>query len=262
MSAINGCTDTAFFPLIIRPAPHISVKADPELICQGQNAMLTVSGARGYHWSDGLGMEDTVMISPDFPTLYTITATDAPGCYDIGNVRINVVPSPWFDLGPDRYELFGNEIMLNGPLAVDRYLWSTGATTRSILVKDDGIFWLRVETDHYEPEGDITCFVSDTLNVGITGCVFVPTAFTPNNNDRNDIFLAKCGFELEFFEMLILNRWGQIVFLSHDILSGWDGSYNGDHCPFGIYTVIVRFRSPAGQICGKNQIIQALHLLR
>ncbi len=261
-SALNGCPDTAFFPIIIRPAPQISLQADPVLICQGQSAMLTARGARAYLWSDGLGMEDTLIVYPDFPTLYTVTATDAPGCYDIGKVTVNVVPTPWFDLGPDRYELFGNEIILNGPANMDRYHWSTGAEERSILVKEEGIVWLRVETDHHAPEGDISCPASDTLNIGITGCVFVPNAFSPNGNGRNDIFMAKCGFELEFFEMLILNRWGQILFQSQDILQGWDGRYNGELSPFGIYTVIIRFRSPAGQICGKNQIISALHVLR
>ncbi len=262
-SQLNGCTDTAWFPVVIRPAPSLELRANPSLICQGEASLLSAKGARAYQWNiDPFITEDTLVVYPDHPTVYSVTATDAPGCFDVGKVSVEVAPTPWFDLGPDRWELFGNEIELRGPEGMDRYRWSTGATEASIVVKTEGTVWLMVETDHDLAAGSIICSASDTLQVGITGCVFVPNAFSPNGNGRNDVFYAKCGFPLLDFEMIILNRWGQIVFQSHDISEGWDGSYQGQPCPYGVYSCIVRFHAPGGTICGKNQIITPVNLLK
>ena len=66
--------------------------------------------------------------------------------------------------------------------------------------------------------------------------VFVPTAFTPNNDGLNDVFEVKVN-GVYSFEMKIYNRWGEMVYFSDNIDHGWDGkeSLSNDVIENGTY---------------------------
>ena len=67
--------------------------------------------------------------------------------------------------------------------------------------------------------------------------IFIPNTFTPdgdeNNNEWAPVFTS--GFDPYRFELLIFNRWGQLIWESHNPYSKWDGIYNGMKCQDGIY---------------------------
>jgi gliding motility-associated-like protein len=70
---------------------------------------------------------------------------------------------------------------------------------------------------------------------------YVPTAFTPNNDGFND----KLDWVLigaTEFEIIIYNRWGQIVFKSNNTSQFWDGSFQGNPCPEGVYAYRIKFK--------------------
>ncbi len=56
--------------------------------------------------------------------------------------------------------------------------------------------------------------------------LFIPNTFTPNGDGLNDMF-GPIGEGVSEFQMLIYNRWGQLIFESYDINKQWDGKYNG-----------------------------------
>jgi gliding motility-associated-like protein len=66
-----------------------------------------------------------------------------------------------------------------------------------------------------------------SIHVDPRATVDVPTAFTPNGDGTNDvIYVDGWGIrKLNYFR--IFNRWGQLLFESNDIKTGWDGTYNG-----------------------------------
>jgi gliding motility-associated-like protein len=70
--------------------------------------------------------------------------------------------------------------------------------------------------------------------------VYVPNSFTPNGDEFNNVFLPiiSTGREISDYELLIFNRWGEVVFESHDINIGWDGTYGNDgrKVQDGVYT--------------------------
>jgi gliding motility-associated-like protein len=72
--------------------------------------------------------------------------------------------------------------------------------------------------------------------------MFVPNAFTPNGDGLNDTFKAVSGCELEFFRMEIYNRWGEFLWRSLDITTGWDGFYKGEACPGDAYVYKIAYR--------------------
>ncbi len=55
---------------------------------------------------------------------------------------------------------------------------------------------------------------------------YVPNAFTPNGDGKNDVFLAY-GEEINSFSMMVFDRWGNLIFTSTDINTGWDGRAKG-----------------------------------
>ena len=56
--------------------------------------------------------------------------------------------------------------------------------------------------------------------------VFVPNAFSPNNDGENDVLYVR-GHPIKSIEFRVFNRWGEMVFESRDISIGWDGTYKG-----------------------------------
>jgi gliding motility-associated-like protein len=75
---------------------------------------------------------------------------------------------------------------------------------------------------------------------------FIPTAFTPNGDGLNDLFLVKANFEPKSFEMTVLNRGGEMMFISRDINIGWDGQLRGRLMPQGVYVCIIKYKDSQG----------------
>jgi gliding motility-associated-like protein len=73
--------------------------------------------------------------------------------------------------------------------------------------------------------------------------IFIPTAFTPNGDGVNDMFVIH-GPNITEFSMKIFDRFGALVFETDDILRRWNGSHNGgDYFPTAsLYNYIIRFK--------------------
>lgn len=70
--------------------------------------------------------------------------------------------------------------------------------------------------------------------------LFIPNAFTPNNDDDNQFFLAK-GNNVKSFRMIIFNRWGEEIFESDNLYRGWDGTVGNNKTPAqqDVYTYLI-----------------------
>lgn len=106
--------------------------------------------------------------------------------------------------------------------------------------KDDGIFRYVIKAVEGAGGNNATS-LSNEIELHQQPIVFTPTAFTPNNDGRNDYFRAESNFVTEF-EISIYNRWGQPVFHSDDIASQWDGSDNDRSAPTGIYFYKIKYK--------------------
>ncbi|SFW80137.1 gliding motility-associated C-terminal domain-containing protein [Chitinophaga sancti] len=69
--------------------------------------------------------------------------------------------------------------------------------------------------------------------------IYVPNAFTPNGDGLNDIFKAE-GNTIAAIDMMVFNQWGELIFHSMTLGSGWDGTYNGKKQPTGVYMYTIR----------------------
>lgn len=90
---INGCTDTDDMALIVNTPPTVGVSGDT-LICPGNAASLTATGANTYNWSPATSLNTasgfSVTATPVVSTTYVVTGTDINGCTDTASITVNI----------------------------------------------------------------------------------------------------------------------------------------------------------------------------
>lgn len=134
----------------------------------------------------------------------------------------------------------GEEVPLTAPEGW-RYSWSTGDFARNIAVKPDETTSYEVIVEDREGNQSVARFTVDVLDCSI----FVPKAFSPNNDGSNDLFLVR-GEGITQFEMKVFSKWGELVFETRDIFQGWDGNLRGTRAPVDAYIYQIRFTDEAG----------------
>lgn len=88
--------------------------------------------------------------------------------------------------------------------------------------------------------------VSDSTMV-LTSTLIMPNAFSPNNDQINDVYKVKEYQNIVEFRATIFNRWGQKLYEWSNIEGGWDGTYRGKDVKQGTYFVLVKARGADGQ---------------
>jgi len=124
----------------------------------------------------------------------------------------------------------GTTINLHAGGGYKEYTWSTGSADSVISVTDQGNYWsgLRIT---------IAVLIRHSLHKGYQ--YFIPNAFTPNGDGKNDIFRVLGQYRNIRFNMYIYDRWGQLMFHSENIDEGWDGTYKNNLCMSGTYTWLI-----------------------
>ena len=88
--------------------------------------------------------------------------------------------------------------------------------------------------------------MQDTLIIDPVHTLYVPEAFTPNDDGLNDIF-APQGQSYEKFDMYIYNRWGEEIFYSFDMNHGWSGKISSDaKAMAGYYSYVIHITDKLG----------------
>ena len=103
-----------------------------------------------------------------------------------------------------------------------------------------------------------------TLQYQVGEAFYVPNTFTPDDDNFNEMFKPVYSPSLEFKEytMYIFNRWGQLVYTSHNPEIGWDGSIGdkGMDCPDGVYIYKIEYELVGNE--NKKSAVGHVTLLR
>lgn len=214
-----------------------------DLVCYQDNGgiveVIDLSGGTGnytvYSWylNDSLySNEQNLYEAPagDF----TLFITDDFGCDGIDSVILTEPTEIIIDLVGYNGEVFLGSIDLTvtGGIPPYTYLWNTGITTEDIDPLGGGIYSVEVTDNNY-------CVATDSIFVEVHYRVYAPTAFSPNGDNINDEFeILGLGTDLLEFELLIFNRYGQVVFQANDVKNHWNGRLNntGAELPMEVYT--------------------------
>ncbi len=143
-------------------------------------------------------------------------------------------------------------VSLNAPVLTGyQYLWSNGASTSSIQVTDSGLYYVNMQNG--------ICTGSDSINVfKLEGEVLgkIPNIFTPNNDGLNDVFEFSGSDELSSFEISIYDRWGKRMFHTADFSQKWNGRFNDNLVPEGVYFYALTYESP----CTEGKVSHSGHV--
>ena len=109
------------------------------------------------------------------------------------------------------------------------FSWNTGEMTQRVVADEEGYYRVTVTNAN-------GCQASDSTYVTID-CdpyVFFPNAFSPNQDNVNDVFKPLL-YKVDNYRMAIYNRWGQEVFSTTDPDKGWNGKIKGQFAQIGVY---------------------------
>jgi len=183
-------------------------------------------------WSTG---ENSRQIIAFAEGLYSVEVTNAQ-CKATDTIEITVANSR-IVAQDDTYFCDFTRAFLDSKVNDVNYLWNTGDTTKTIFIKHPGEYWYRISYH--------SCTESDSVEVtGVYGedILFVPSAFTPDANGINDIFIPE-GSDVLQFEMHIFNRWGNLVFRTESLDYGWDGKYESNPVEGGVFAYVLEYKT-------------------
>ncbi len=178
---------------------------------------------------------------------FTVAENGAIGissCRIVSNIlMINVHPRPFVNAGPDRLVVTGESISLAANVSGEypSFSWSppdflnSDTVLHPVLSPDRDITYRLTATSSYG------CSNEDYIFVKVVTGIFVPTAFTPNNDGRNDRWRIPFLDPAKDAAVTVFNRYGQIVYYVKGHEVNWDGTMNGEPQPSGVYVYQVRF---------------------
>ncbi|WP_277749901.1 PKD domain-containing protein [Chitinophaga barathri] len=250
----NGCSNSD--DVSIRVAQPFRVQATPDTaICLGHVLPLRVWGADRYVWKgQGLDNADSPYPHATIKTLgsytYEVTGYDADGCFTHDtSLVVSVHPSPTINAGPDRTTMAGIPVTLSGQGSPDIIKWTwTPPEYLDCRTCPSPVALPNLSTNYtVEVENRYGCKATDEVTVKLTcdmGAVFLPTAFTPNRDGKNEWFYPKGRGIKEVAWMRIYDRWGSLVFEKahfqlNNAAAGWDGNWGNKVAPMGSYVYAI-----------------------
>ncbi len=186
----------------------------------------------------------------------SLSGTSSSGCSVdltmIGLIEVFPVPIAAFTLTPAITDIFDTTCVLtNQSTGAYSYLWDfqDGANSTDT----------NVSVTHLFPATPNAGYNVTLVATSIDGCVdsvihlftvmdvilfYIPNTFSPDGNEFNNRFMPifTSGVDPFEFSMLIYNRWGEIIFETKDMHSGWDGTYGGKIVKDGSYIWTLQFK--------------------
>ena len=246
----NNCPDNDEMTITVNLLPPVNAGPDRS-VCPGTEIILNGSGASSYAWEKQI--LDGVAFIPAESGIYLVTGTDPNGCKNSDEVLVTVFPKPEasFFTGPEEIdELQPLAQTFNTSKGAVSWLWDFGDQSESSTEQEPehsypgaGNYTITLTVSN---EFGCTDFSKQTLEIKAITLYYVPNSFTPNGDEHNNVFspVFNQGFNPDDFELLVYNRWGELLFESHDPFVGWDGTYANRSVMPGTYSWIMGFRSP------------------
>ncbi|MEO8416605.1 MAG: gliding motility-associated C-terminal domain-containing protein, partial [Ginsengibacter sp.] len=237
---LGACSQSDTIIVFVNPAPVPNAGKEVS-VCVGTSVQLSGSGGIIYNWAPAAYLSNTnisnptLLSPPEGVLLYSLNVTDANGCSSLqaDTVAVNILPQPGIFAGND------TSIVINQPLqlhAIDinnvgfvNYLWSPSAGLNNPSIQNPGAIISASIRYVLTATTAAGCKATDDIKITVfqKPDLYVPTAFTPNSDNLNDILkIITVGIkQLKYFK--IFNRWGELVFNTTDAKKGWDGNYKG-----------------------------------
>ncbi|MBI4929396.1 MAG: gliding motility-associated C-terminal domain-containing protein [Bacteroidetes bacterium] len=245
----GSCSDTASVLVTVSPPPNAIISPNTTL-CAGENSTLTAWGGGNYLWSNGTTTA-SIIIAPASTVSYSVIVSIG-SCSDTASTTITVVPQTTVNACCNTTITSGNTTTLSAS-GSGTYSWSNGATASIITVSPTSTTVYYVITTNSWGCSDV-----DTVIVFVVepDCgnpekdLFIPNAFSPNNDGENDVLVISYikGIScIKNYYLAIFNRWGENIFETEKISDAWDGKLNGKVFDPAVFTYYCKATTLAGQ---------------
>ncbi len=259
VSDANGCIHIDSV-MLNEPSPISYSFETEDVSCFGDDiGTLTISDISGgngdgtYTYSiDG----ENYVGTPTFIRLeagdYEFYVQDSEGCTTTQAFAINQLPELTVDLGEDIELAYGDSDTLNPTInqfGIFEYQWTTQSPDSTLSCTDclTPIATPLYDTDYTLLVTDANgCTATDKIRVNVrkTQQVFIPTAFTPNGDGANDVFMIHGDSGTVSAYIRIFDRAGELIYNNTNATlnnpeDGWDGKYRGNDSPPGVYVYFV-----------------------
>jgi gliding motility-associated-like protein len=263
VTSLQGCTSKDSVVVQLSTRPVVNAGNDVE-VCQDKPVQLNAIGTNitSYQWNPPTGLSNADISNPvALPaetTLYILTVGNLE-CKVYDSLQIIIDKNPTANAGPDKVIISGQSVMLNGTASGTdvNYTWTpaaniTGVTTLAPIVNPsaDQVYILHVISN----KGCGTA--NDSVLVKVFKELYIPNAFTPNNDGINDTWVIETLQAYPNAEVKVFNRYGQVVFDNHGKNISWDGTFKGVQLNSGAYVYLIDLKNNLPFIKGVVYILQ------
>ncbi len=241
----NNCTSFDTLNVVGKPMPNLNLGNDTSF-CEGFSKQIKLKETNTQYTLNGSPIVDGFDASK---TATYIVQANRESCVSNDTLTITVIPFPLVNLGFDDSICMDGSFILDAGIA-QSYKWNTGSVTRYQAVYKEGTYIVNVY--------NAICSNSDSINMYMKNVeVFIPNAFSPNDDGSNDTYHLNEGSRLK--EMFIYNLWGELIFQTDISDASWDGKYKDEICQQGVYMVMLVYWDCQHRIHYKKE---SIHLLR
>jgi len=264
---VNGCENTDDVLVTVEPLPLVSFTADTTQGCEGLSVTFTNTTPGNFtdcFWSFGNGATAngcgsvTITFNDAGTFDATLTTVSNTGCTNsvtyTDYIYIEDNPNAAFTPSQSVVSLFDSEIVFNNnSTGAVSYLWNFGDGSPNSTQENpvhqfpsEEAGGYTVELVAYSPLG-CTDTARRVITINEELIFYVPNTFTPDNDDFNQTWnvVFTSGFDPFDFNLYVFNRWGEVIWESHDASVGWDATYGTDGRPVqdGTYTWKIDFKT-------------------
>lgn len=236
-----------------RPFPEVPIIASDAPVCTGESLTLEVLNAGGgvdYIWLTPMGEELQGGI-----VSYGISSLEQEGAYlayanledclsDTVGIDVSLFQTRMVDLPPDTALCYRPDFIIAPDTIFAEYLWSDQSTDSVFIPELDGSSQITLTTTDFNG-----CKSVDLMIIQFADCtVQIPNVITPNGDGINDQWIIGLD-QPQFFDVVIYNRWGLIVYESKEASKYWDGTHykSGELCSEGVYFYVIRVNDFEGR---------------
>ena len=251
-----GISEAVSITVLSDPDPAVISLEGSDVLCPGANTLLVSNYEQGNQWlKDGWTIaeatDSTLVVTES--GFYQVQVQDPiTGVLVFSNdIEIKITNSTTtFNFEADYTNIQPNET-INFTILGDiptNYEWNFGDNKMANFTNDPrpnyqysdlGIYTVSLMTEDEFGCTD-TIVKEDYIQVELAKDLFIPTAFTPNDDGYNDLFLVR-GQNLKSYSLQIFNQWGGLLYSSKKQEDGWNGSHQGQEVSMGTYTYLITY---------------------
>ena len=174
------------------------------------------------------------------------------------DLTINFIPPPKVDAGKEIYVIKGEPTVLT-PYVSDNnvhYLWTPNSNINIDTIKNPAVVAYQDVTYTLKVTDSRGCVTQDQVSLIVITALTIPNTFTPNGDGINDVWNIPGLIKYPEVTVDVFTRAGQKVFHSMGYGIPWDGEYNGQRLPVGVYYYIIDTKFRNERLSGYVTIIR------